>query len=262
MTTPPPTRPQWLLSFDFDGTLVHKDRKPGFEPELGELLRQLRAQGAAWVINTGRSLSHAMAGLADHLIPLEPDFIIAREHEIHQRTAPGRWADFGGWNRHCEVTHRAFFARHATFLAEIRAFVEKRRLGWWIDDADDPAGVITHGEDGMAEVVAFIDARRATLPDFGYQRNTIYLRFTAAGFDKGSALAELARGLQLPLERVFAAGDNFNDLPMLRSDVAGKLCCPSNSLDEVKHQVLRHGGLITRAPASSGMVEALRHYFG
>ena len=57
-------KPNFLLSFDFDGTLVHPGSDPVFHPELGRMIRQLRQQGAAWVINTGRSLPQTLEGIA------------------------------------------------------------------------------------------------------------------------------------------------------------------------------------------------------
>jgi hydroxymethylpyrimidine pyrophosphatase-like HAD family hydrolase len=113
----------------------------------------------------------------------------------------------------------------------------------------------------MVEIVAFIDERRSLYPELGYQRNSIYLRFTHRDFDKGSALRELTRQLGVGPQFVFAAGDNHNDLSMLRSELAHGLCCPSNAIWEVKDQVRREGGLIANSPGSSGMVEAMQHYF-
>jgi HAD superfamily hydrolase (TIGR01484 family) len=246
-----------LFCFDFDGTLVDKDHTPSFEPALAEQLTQARRDGAAWVINTGRSLHHTLEGVLGHGIPLAPDFIIAREHEIYARTAAGRWTDLGVWNGEARLLHDTFFRHHSRVLAEIRRFVEDGGRGWWIEEAGDPAGVITHTEEGMAEVIAFVHEHIAHWPDLGYQRNTIYLRFTHRSFDKGTALRELRRHLGLTADDVFAAGDNFNDLPMLRRDIARHLVAPANSLPEVKSQVLAEGGRLSTLPASRAMAEAV-----
>jgi len=246
-----------LYCFDFDGTLVDKEHTPSFEPALACELEQARRDGAAWVINTGRSLHHTLEGVLGHGIPLAPDFIIAREHEIYARNAVGRWADLGVWNGDARRQHDTFYRHHRRVLEEIRLFVEKAGLGWWIEEAGDPAGVITHTEEGMAEVIAFVHEHIAHWPDLGYQRNTIYLRFTHRDFDKGTALLELSRHLGLGPAEVFAAGDNFNDLPMLRRSVAHHLLAPFNSLPEVKIQVLAEGGRLSELPASRAMAEAV-----
>ncbi len=75
-------KPTFILCFDFDGTLIHPDSDPVFHPTLGQMIQQLRGQGAAWVINTGRSLAQTLQGLAQHGIYMEPDFIIAQECDI------------------------------------------------------------------------------------------------------------------------------------------------------------------------------------
>lgn len=246
-----------LFCFDFDGTLVDKEHIPSFEPALAHQLAEARNEGAAWVINTGRSLHHTLEGVLGHGIPIAPDFIIAREHEIYARTAAGRWSDLGVWNGEARLLHDTFYRHHSRVLGDIRQFVENERLGWWIEEAGDPAGVITHTEEGMARVIDFVHHHTAHWPDLGYQRNTIYLRFTHRNFDKGTALRELSRHLGLTPARVFAAGDNFNDLPMLRREIAHHLLAPANSLPEVKAQVLAEGGTLSLLPASRAMAETV-----
>lgn len=246
-----------LFCFDFDGTLVDKEHSPSFEPSLARQLTEASNEGAAWVINTGRSLHHTLEGVLGHGIPITPDFIIAREHEIYARTAAGRWSDLGVWNGEARLLHDTFYRHHSRVLGDIRQFVENERLGWWIEEAGDPAGVITHTEEGMARVIEFVHEHTAHWPDLGYQRNTIYLRFTHRSFDKGTALRELSRHLGLAPAQVFAAGDNFNDLPMLRREIAHHLLAPANSLPEVKAQVLAEGGTLSLLPASRAMAEAV-----
>jgi len=250
-----------LLSFDFDGTLVDKFREPSFEPELGELLSVLQRTGAAWVIDTGRSLAHTLEGILEHNIPEPPDFIIAREHQIYRRNEDSSWSDLGEWNSACRARHETFFESHRPFLAQVKALIEEAQHGWWIADPSDPAGLITHTETKMAEVVAFIEKLRLDWPELGFHRNSVYLRFTHRDFDKGTALRELGRHLGLGPEHIFAAGDNYNDVPMFDPQVARMVCCPSNALPEIKDQIRTLGGYVARGTASRGMIEGLQHYF-
>ena len=67
----------------------------------------------------------------------------------------------------------------------------------------------------MEFVVNEIQREAARLPDFCFQRNSIYLRFCHVDYHKGSALGELCRLEQIPADSVFAAGDPFNDISML-----------------------------------------------
>jgi hydroxymethylpyrimidine pyrophosphatase-like HAD family hydrolase len=106
-----------------------------------------------------------------------------------------------------------------------------------------------------------IEERRARQPDIGYHRNGRYLRFSHADFSKGTALRELGRLLKVPPNKIFAAGDNYNDLPMLDVRIAAHLACPSNALDPVKAHVRERGGFVSSRPASEGMMEALQSFF-
>ena len=256
---PPSTHPpaSALLCFDFDGTLIHHEANPPFSAALGDLLRAARRHGARWLINTGRSLGHALEGVRTYGLPGEPDYIVAREHELFARDDAGRWVDAGGWNDHCRIAHDTFFEEHAEVLGELRTFTEARNLAWWVDDRVDPAGLVAHGEPQMEEIVTFIEKWRPSFPSLGYHRNSVWMRFTHIAFNKGSALAELTRQLGLTAARVFAAGDNLNDLPMLRRELAAGLCCPSNALDEVKRHIRGEGGLVAGQPGSAGVAEGL-----
>lgn len=261
MTSSLPT----LCSFDFDGTLIDKYYRPSFEPQLGEFLCRLRERGGHWVINTGRSLDHTLEGLLDHGVMvagqiLAPDFIIAREHLIYTRGRNGQWVDLGEWNARCQRQHDIFYHSHRRFFEEVRDFTENGGRGVWIEEEGDPAGIITRTEKDMAEVIDFIENRRGNWPELGYQRNTVYLRFTHRDFGKGSSLAELGRQLGLGPQSIFAAGDNFNDLSMLRREIAHHLVCPANALPEVQQQVLAEGGRVASLPASRGLAEALAEW--
>jgi HAD superfamily hydrolase (TIGR01484 family) len=260
--TPRLPKPIQLLCFDFDGTLVDREHDPGFDPALGRHLREFQAQGGRWAVNTGRSLAHTIEGLVAFQVTPAPDFIIAREHEIYVRNAVGRWVALGDWNARCQEVHGRFYRRHRRFLADIRRFIEQASLGAWIDEPSDPAGVVAHGEAGMQTLIDFVEELRLEWPEVGYHRNTIYLRFTHRDFHKGSALAELARQLGLPPAALFAAGDNYNDLSMLRRRVAHHLACPANALEAVQAQVTAEGGHLTSLAASRGMAQAVGALLG
>jgi len=122
------------------------------------------------------------------------------------------------------------------------------------------SGVVSTTNAEMDEICRFIEAKRYEFPDFGYQRNSIYLRFCHAAYDKGAALGELQRLTDISSEETFAAGDNFNDLPMLNLGCARFLACPSNALEEVRAAVRNQGGFVASEDSGFGMCEALRHY--
>ena len=49
-------RKEWLLCFDFDGTLIDPKKSQEIDPSLQKALSLIREKKAAIVINTGRSL--------------------------------------------------------------------------------------------------------------------------------------------------------------------------------------------------------------
>ena len=253
--------PSLLLCFDFDGTLVNHEGDPPFHPALGDLLRDFRRRGAVWVVNTGRGLQQTLEGLAMHSIFLLPDYIIAQECEIYRPGFLKPWKAFGSWNRKARAAHDHFVERHRPFLAAMQEHVTENTSAEFLMGDFGQVGIVARDEaelDGICEV---IEAHHAMHTDIGYHRNGRYLRFAHADYSKGTALRELARLLRIPRERIFAAGDNFNDLAMLDYRIAAHIACPGNALEPVKSRVRESRGFVSEKPASEGMIEALEHFF-
>lgn len=263
--------PVLLVSTDFDGTLVEHGVPAPFSPLLLEVFSALRERGVRWVINTGRTLSSLEEGLEAFALPIHPDYVITTERELFQPAANGHgWTDLGDWNRRCARAHDELFASVAPQLREVVRFVTREtnaelRYGRRTHGrhlAEEPAGVVASHEAEMDRVVALLDGLRAQMPLFSYQRNSIYLSFCHADYDKGTALAELGRQLNIGPENTFAVGDHQNDLPMLTGVHARHVACPANSIDAVKTAVRAVGGYVAREPYSAGVIEALRFYCG
>ncbi len=262
--------PVSLISTDFDGTLVEHGNPAPFSPLLVEIFHALRARGVRWAINTGRSLSSLEEGLESFALPIHPDFVITTEREIFQPAARGRgWEDFGPWNARCARLHDELFAAAAPLLAPVVAFVKNetraelqygRRTRRNHGTTSELAGVVAHDNAEMDRIVARLDAVRARMPKFSYQRNSIYLSFCHVDYDKGTALAELGRLVGVPAAATFAIGDHQNDLPMLTGVHARHVACPDNSIDEVKRAVRAAHGYVARDGYSAGVIEALRFF--
>ncbi len=262
--------PVLLISTDFDGTLVEHGNPAPFSPLLVEILHALRARGVRWVINTGRSLSSLEEGLESFALPIHPDFVITTEREVFQPAARGRgWEDLGPWNARCARLHDELFTAVAPLLAPVVAFVKRetraelqygRRTRRNQGAASELAGIVAQDDAEMDRIVALLDAVRAQMPNFSYQRNSIYLSFCHVGYDKGTALAELGRLTGVLAEATFAVGDHQNDLPMLTGVHARHVACPGNSIDEVKRVVREANGYVARDGYSAGVIEALRFY--
>jgi hydroxymethylpyrimidine pyrophosphatase-like HAD family hydrolase len=264
--------PILLISTDFDGTLIEHGNPAPFAPLLIEVLQSLRQRGVRWAINTGRTLPMLREALESFALPIRPDFALTSEREIFRPSAAGdgAWEDFGDWNERCALVHRRFFAEAAPVLTEIVAFLENETRARPVYDTDargsagvpELAGLVAPDEEEMDVIVRFIARLKTRLPELGYQRNTVYLRFCHAGYDKGVALSELGRLINVPPAARFAVGDHHNDIPMLNGVHAHHVACPANSVTAVKQVVADAGGFVAASGYSAGVIEALRFYCG
>jgi HAD superfamily hydrolase (TIGR01484 family) len=250
-----------LLSIDFDGTLVSRVSEPVLDRKCLGLISELQRGGAAWAINTGRSVDLLESGLTDFEFPIRPDFILTTEREVFR---PGRngteWEPFGDWNERCARDHVELFSDAHSILAEVVDFVTQQTKARLLYQPDGLEGLVAENDEEMTRITNFIDRARRKQPKFNYQRNTVYLRFCHADYHKGAALAELARLIEVPNENIFAAGDHHNDISMLDGTVAGMPSCPANAIDEVKEAVRAGGGYVAGKEHGAGVYEALMYF--
>ncbi len=250
-----------LLSTDFDGTVVDHAAKPAVSPAFLEALRVLRREGVLWAVNTGRELAHIIEGLREFAFPIEPDFVLTAEREIFHRGQGGVWQDYGDWNARCTEAHDELFAQAGPLLADIEDFLNTHVKAHAIYEGERLVGLATETDGDMDQVCAFLDRERGRVPGFQFMRNTVYVRFCHEAYSKGTALGELGRLTGITAEEIFAAGDHYNDLPMLDGTHAKCVACPSNAVEAVKQTVANAGGFVAASPCSEGLVEAL-HFFG
>ncbi len=261
-TLPPPPLPNAVLSFDFDGTLHDPASDPSVPAAFFETIRRLRSEHhALWGVNTGRSIEHVVEGFQESRFPFLPDWVVAREREIYQPDAAGRWVPHAAWNHRCAKEIQVLFKRVHKLLTRIRQDIEQHTGATWLEMEGEPAGLISRTEEEMEWIVSHIAPLVAEEPHLSWQRNTIYLRFGHRDFQKGSSLSEIARLHRLPAARCFAMGDSHNDMEMLDPAHAGMTACPANSVEEIRAKITAHGGLITSGVHGDGVVEALHHYF-
>ncbi len=261
-TLPPPSAPRALLSFDFDGTLHDPASDPPVPRGFFDRLAVLRERHQVlWGINTGRSLEYMIEGFEESLFPFLPDWVVAREREIHLPDARGGWVPHEPWNRRCEQDIHGLFEEVRELLDRIRHDIGQHTGAQWIAMEGEPAGLISRTEEEMEWIVRHITPLTAGQPLLSWQRNSIYLRFGHRAYQKGSSLAEVARLHGIPVERCFAMGDSHNDAEMLHSTHAGMIACPANSVPEIRERVSSAGGFIASSIHGEGVIEALAHFF-
>lgn len=249
-----------LLSTDFDGILVDHGAIPPVSPVLLEALAELKSRGVFWAVNTGRVLWHVVSGLQEYRFPIEPDYVLTAEREVFHRGTDGEWQDFGDWNSRCAADHDWLFSQASPLLADIHAAFGKESWAHFEYDGERMVGIVTDVDQQMDVVCEFLEREKVRVPGFNFMRNTIYLRFCHEAYSKGTALGELARLTGLTREEIFAAGDHYNDLPMLDGRFAKWVSCPGNSVAAVKRAVSEAGGYVANGICGDGVAEALHHF--
>lgn len=255
-------QPNLILSFDFDGTLHDPADSPPVPVAFFEEIRRLReTRGAVWGINTGRSMPQVVEGLIESRFPFLPDWVVAREREIYFPNNFGRFLPHTDWNKRCEKDIHKLFKNSLKILKKIRHEVEEHTGAQYIEMDGEPAGLISRTEEEMEWIVGHITPIMEEVPELGWQRNSIYLRFGHRNYQKGSTLTEVARLHGLSTDQTFAVGDSHNDIEMLSAAHSGYAACPANAVGAIRETVAARGGLITRAAHGYGVVEALRAFF-
>lgn len=251
--------PLQLISTDFDGTVFAEFENPPVPHRLQELIAGLQSKGAKWVINTGRDMSSLMETLGRGHFWVEPDFLVLVEREIYS-LQDSQYVSLEDWNTCCTRTHAALFSQVRPCLPAIIQWIRGRFHVHIYEDTFSPFCLIAGNNSDADRIHAYLDEFCATIPDLVVVRNDVYARLSHRAFNKGTAMAEIARRLGVPRERVFAAGDHLNDLPMLSAEHAGCLAAPANAIPVVKEQVLKQQGFVSRFSEGAGVLEALEYH--
>jgi hydroxymethylpyrimidine pyrophosphatase-like HAD family hydrolase len=253
------TRMIKLISTDFDGTLFAEFEVPPVPVGLQNLIDRLQKQGAKWVINTGRDLSSLMEALGRSRLLVKPDFLVLVEREIYSHRH-SEYVEDAAWNRACDRAHAELFTRVRADVPRLRAWVEERFGAIYYEDAWSPFCLIAE-QTGDANVIhEYLADYCRTVPHLSLVRNDVCSRFSHEAFNKGTALAEIARQLGVTPEETFAAGDHLNDLPMLLRRHACWLAAPGNAVDAIKEAVRGQNGYVSELTHGHGVAEGLEFY--
>ncbi|MFO1488142.1 MAG: HAD-IIB family hydrolase [Verrucomicrobiota bacterium] len=253
--------PVKLISTDFDGTIFAEFENPPIAPRFVELVADLQRRGAKWVINTGRDLSSLMESLGRAKISIQPDFLVVVEREIYRHNGVSYVGD-ERWNHECTQAHQEIFAKVRQDLPRLVEWVNARFRATVYEDPYSPFCLIAGNNADADNIIEYLEEYARSIPKLTVVRNDIYARFSHAAFNKGTALAELTRQLKLQPTEVFAAGDHFNDLPMLSRNYAGWLVTPRNAIETVKAAVRSQGGHVSELPHGHAVAEGLAKFAG
>ena len=239
MTRPAPGFPIGLIALDLDGTLIGEDLVLGERTVAA--IRSARERGVAVSIVTGRMTTSALPyartlGLTDPLVAYQGALVRslpAPERDpllgrilAHRPLAPDAARDVIAWARTVgiepHVNHLEQFIvgaddpraeDYSSFLGA-RALVVPD-LGAWLRHPVSKVIAVAAADDPIPESVLIEGRRRFA----GRAAVTIshprFLEFLAPGVSKLVGVRHLERRARVPLERVLAVGDQFNDLEMI-----------------------------------------------
>jgi len=245
-----------LISTDFDGT-IHLDHADPPVPEaLQARIAELQRSGVQWCINTGRDLAGLLEGVARARMCIMPDWVVTVEREIHFREG-SRFVPLEPWRSECERAHAALFRSLQRDLPGLFEWVNGRFKAAVFSDPWSPFCLIAQSNGDADRIEEFLLDYARGCEGLTVVRNDVYARFSHTGFSKGTALAEIARQLGVRRDEVLAAGDHFNDLPMLRSEVARWLVAPANAIEPVRDAVRRQGGFVGKRDGGTGTLEGI-----
>ena len=248
-----------LLSTDFDGTLFAEFENPPVPVKLQEIIGKLQAQGAIWVINTGRDLSSLMEAMGRAHLSVKPDFLVLVEREIYSHQ-DSQYVELADWNRDCHHAHAELFLRVREDVPRLMAWVNVRFAATVYEDPYSPFCLIAEKNEHADVIHDFLNDYSKTVPGLTVVRNDVYARFSHINYNKGTALNELARRLKISPEHTLAAGDHLNDLPMLRTKYARYLVAPRNAVETVKTTVREQNGYVSDLSHGHGIADGIEFH--
>jgi HAD superfamily hydrolase (TIGR01484 family) len=251
--------PIQLISTDFDGTLHSGFEHPPIPADIERVIKRLQERGAKWIINTGRDLTSLMEELTRAQLSIRPDFVVVVEREIY-KLEESKAISVDEWNDRCTREHEALFRAVRPQVPAIERWIKERYPATVYEDAYSPFCLIAENTRDAEAIHDYLELYCSRINNLTVMRNDIYARFSHVAFNKGTAMAEVARRLGIARENVFAAGDHLNDLPMLSTEYAHWLVAPVNAIPVVKETVRRQNGYVSHQSHGYGVARGLEFF--
>jgi hypothetical protein len=245
-----------LISTDFDGTLFAEFENPPVPVKLQNLIGQLQAAGATWVINTGRDLSSLLETTGRARLTVKPDWVVIVEREIYRHNE-SEYVEDVAWNEASRRAHAELFRRVRGDVPRLREWVEARYNATIYEDIYSPFCFIAESNADAESIHQYLDLYCREVPTLTVVRNDIYARLSHEAFNKGTALSEIARQLGINASETFAIGDHLNDVPMLALRHAHWLGAPANAVETVRTLVRDQNGHVSQLHCGHGVADAL-----
>jgi len=248
-----------IICTDFDGTLHAPGSTPEVPYELQEMIGDLQARGVRWIVNTGRDLPGLLAIMEEAGLSIRPDYMVVVEREIHTLT-DRKYVPWTQWNEKCHREQQLLFDRIRQRLPELVNWVHQRYHAYVYQDDYSPFCLAAASNEDTDAILAQLTLYFQDEPELTVVRNDVYARFSHISYNKGTALAAIARKLEIGADGIFVAGDHYNDLAMLSRKYARWLVAPANAVAAVKYAVSSQEGFVSEQSCGHGVADGLRHF--
>ena len=236
---PAPGFPIGLIALDLDGTLIGEDL--GLGPRILAAVSAARSRGVAVSIVTGRMTTSALPyartlGLVDPIVAYQGALVRAlppaeRDPQLgrilaHRPLAADAAREVIGWAKSVGLEpHVNHLERFVIQADDPRAEDYSSWLGARAEVVADLRAWLTHPISKVISVAAASEPIPESVLAEGRQRfagraavtisHPRFLEFLAPGVSKLVGVRHLARRARIPLGRVLAIGDQFNDVEMI-----------------------------------------------
>ncbi|MBP5152815.1 MAG: Cof-type HAD-IIB family hydrolase [Lachnospiraceae bacterium] len=265
-----------VLFSDLDGTLFLKDST--ISSEMHRALKTMTDKGYRFVINSGRPLASVMERVVNLGFNFSNMFIISNNGGlIYDCENKKIIKDY----RLSQDTIRKVVAMAVEARLHVHSYTENEIVGFEDDDelkfyrerihmpfikTDDIAGCLPQGSfkvqiislDNIPALAALKDKILNALSDEvdAVFSNDQYLEIVPKGVSKGDAMLYLANWFPVSRSRLFAAGDEHNDMTMIQ--YAGTGIAMSNGCEDLKAAA----DIVTlRDNDHDGLLEVIEKYF-
>src|SRR5262249_14268254 len=156
-------------------------------------------------------LTSLMQELAKARLTIRPDFVVVVEREIY-KLENSEFVSVEDWNKACTDAHAELFRQVRPHVPDIERWIRWRDHAVVSEYPYSPFCLVAERTHDAEAIHDYLSVYCERIDNLTVMRNDIYARFSHVAYNKGTAMAEIARRLGIARERVFAAGDHLNDL--------------------------------------------------
>ncbi len=262
-----------LLCIDIDGTLLDDDKK--LLPQVIDSLKKETAKGVRIALISGRM--PAGVGLIEQKLGIQcvkacnaGSYILMGDKCISSRTLQPKTMKII-YNKIAKKNHLPLWVFHEEkwFVTDIDKQVKKEIeiIRYEPEVIDAEAAALRWEAEGIGPNKLLIAAESDKIPrlyeeirDLGLSdidqasSSDIFIEIFPSGVDKGEALREICRNLEIDRNEVVAFGDHELDIPLI--EAAGIGIAMGNAIPELKEKA----DFVTKTNNEAGISYALEHY--